>query len=89
MDLPRWTPEELIEMLREAASEDMAYVFPDIRDVKEMLTWEAADMIEMFYATLKRIAEGIGDPIKTANVAIDPQQWTMVKAEFRPPQKSE
>lgn len=79
MDLPKWNPDELIEMLREEAREELTYVFPEISDVKEMSAWEAADMIEAFYAALKRIAEGIGDPMKIANVAIDPQQWTLVK----------
>jgi hypothetical protein len=80
MDLPKWNPDELIELLREEAREEMTYVCsPDAFDVKEMSAWEAADMIEAFYAALKRIAEGARDPAKIANVAIDPQQWTLVK----------
>ncbi len=79
MELPKWSPGELIELLREEAREELTYVFAGISDVKEMSAWEGADMIEAFYAALKRIAEGIGDPMKIANVAIDPQQWTLVK----------
>jgi hypothetical protein len=77
--LPKWNPDELIELLREEAREELAYVFPDASDVKDMPAWEAADMIEAFYEALKKIAEGAADPIKIANVVIDPQQWTLVK----------
>lgn len=79
MKLPKWNPDELIEELREEARQELTCVFPHIDDVTELMAWEAADMIEAFYAALKRIAEGIGDPMKTANVAIDPQQWTLLR----------
>lgn len=79
MTLPKWSPDEIVELLREEARDELTYVFPEIKDVTELMTWEAAAMIEAFHSALKRIAEGIGDPMKTANIAIDPQQWTLVK----------
>ena len=78
MKLPPFSPDDLIEELRQAAREELVDVFPHATDVTEMVYWEAAEMIEAFYAALKSIGEGADDPVTIANSAIDPEKWSLV-----------
>jgi hypothetical protein len=71
-DLPKLSPQEIIEELRWAAHNTFVDIFPHADSEEDTLEGEAASMIETMLKAFHRIVAGDGDPVKIAKAFTDP-----------------